>query len=78
MDWPRSIYLEGKEVEQLDGVVHTDGLSFVVEAKDPRISSCGLPALRRDCPEAYDRPCEARLDGDATAADRARSGPAKQ
>jgi hypothetical protein len=34
VDWPRSVYLEGKEVEQLDGVVHSDGLSFVVEAKD--------------------------------------------
>jgi hypothetical protein len=34
VDWPLSNYLEGEEVEQLDGVVHSDGLSFVVEAKD--------------------------------------------
>jgi hypothetical protein len=34
VDWPHSNYLEGAEVEQLDGAVHADGLSFIVEAKD--------------------------------------------
>ena len=32
--WPYSVRLQGKEVEQIDGVVHCKGLSCLVESKD--------------------------------------------
>jgi hypothetical protein len=32
--WPYSVTLGGKVVEQIDGAVHVNGLSFLVESKD--------------------------------------------
>ena len=32
--WPYSVYLDGEEIEQIDGVVYADGLSCIIECKD--------------------------------------------
>ncbi len=32
--WPYSVYLDGEEIEQIDGVVYTDDLSCIIECKD--------------------------------------------
>ena len=32
--WTYSVYLDGEEIEQIDGVVYADGLSCIIECKD--------------------------------------------
>lgn len=32
--WPYSVYIDGEEIEQIDGVVYAEGLSCIIECKD--------------------------------------------
>ncbi|WP_242046578.1 hypothetical protein [Cylindrospermum sp. FACHB-282] len=32
--WPYSVYMDGKQLEQIDGVVYVDGLACLIECKD--------------------------------------------
>jgi hypothetical protein len=32
--WPYSVYMDSKELEQIDGVVYADGLACIIECKD--------------------------------------------
>lgn len=37
--WPYSVKMDGDEIEQIDGVVYTDGLACLIECKDQSTSS---------------------------------------
>lgn len=34
MRWPYSVYIDEEEIEQIDGVVYTNGISCLIECKD--------------------------------------------
>jgi hypothetical protein len=45
--WPYSVTLGGKVVEQIDGAVHVNGLSFLVESKDYEIELVDIEPIAK-------------------------------